>query len=149
MVLYKCDTCDKVFNHKANFKRHQNRKNPCTKRVCEQHNKKEQHHINNNMNTLSTQPGHICEYCNKSYSRKYTLTRHQKDYCKDKLDQDNIINNLINKIIQLKEDNEEKDIVINKLVKDNTELKKQIKIITIQKNTYFRMSRLWLKKKYK
>ena len=31
MVSYKCNTCNKVFNHKGNFKRHLDRKFPCKK----------------------------------------------------------------------------------------------------------------------
>ena len=37
MVLYKCDICDKEFKLRGDFKRHKNRKFPCTKTVHSVH----------------------------------------------------------------------------------------------------------------
>jgi hypothetical protein len=41
-----------------------------------------------------------CEYCKKIYSRKDSLTRHQTDYCKMKLDDDILKDDKIKEIVQ-------------------------------------------------
>jgi uncharacterized protein YoxC len=64
MVEYTCEKCQKIFDHKANYTTHINRKNP-----CDGAHKK-------------------CEYCEKSFTRKSSLDRHYNT-CKIK----NTINN--------------------------------------------------------
>lgn len=70
MPTYECYKCDKKFNHKNNFRKHLNRKIPCTRKSTDE-------------NPLS------CSECNKKYSTKGNLKRHKIKCCKEK-----VINNL-------------------------------------------------------
>jgi len=122
MVQYKCNTCGKIFNHKSDYKKHLNRKKPCTKTTHNLHiNKEQQVDDKNDVCTLSA---HICEYCNKSYSRKYTLTRHKKSYCKVKKEEDSIITELLKEMDDMKAkmcklENENKKLIINNNTQNN------------------------------
>lgn len=62
MVTYKCDKCNKIFNHKVDYIRHTKRKNPCQ--------------LSSNIITSST-----CSVCNKVFSNKYNLRRHLLYFC--------------------------------------------------------------------
>ena len=55
MNVYVCDKCDKSFKCKTDHTRHLNRKNPC----------------DNDNNE--------CFYCNKTFTRLYSLKKHQKN----------------------------------------------------------------------
>ena len=80
MVEYICSICNKVFNHKSTYNRHINRKFKCTKKE-------------NKTKNLPTSADYSifeygipkveyftnkCIYCDKIYSTKYNLTKHQK-----------------------------------------------------------------------
>jgi hypothetical protein len=62
MVLYKCTTCDKIFNKIYNFKRHVNRKKPCK---------------NEQKRALLNQ----CPKCYKSYPSSVILEEHLSQSC--------------------------------------------------------------------
>ena len=66
MPNYKCDKCNKIFDHKANFKRHLFKKKSCQNITS----------IQENAPTLF-----ICTKCNKSYTRKDNLNRHINQFC--------------------------------------------------------------------
>jgi hypothetical protein len=97
MVLYKCNKCLKEFNKKSNYKTHINRKTPCNRKTsfesCVSNVPKLEHDSNK----------HMCQFCNKSYSRKPNLNRHLKT-CKIKIDKEfkkNTFDMLLNKINDL------------------------------------------------
>jgi len=65
MVIYKCITCNKIFNHKNDFKKHLDRKNACTK--------------TNNGNETIAQNQKIyltCQECGKIFNSQYNLNKH-------------------------------------------------------------------------
>ena len=91
MVLYICSLCNKKFNHKGDYTRHINRKNKCKIIPSNNNNivikKKEETFQNRNSSK------HICNYCNRSYSRRPNLNKHLKT-CKVK--KDNLLVSKIN-----------------------------------------------------
>ena len=78
MVLYKCKKCLKEFNKKSNYKAHLNKKFPCKLDTS----------LKNNsilVPNMEHNSRYICNYCNRSYSRKPNLNKHLKS-CKVKID---------------------------------------------------------------
>lgn len=75
MVVYTCKLCNKEFQHKANYKRHKNKKLPCI----------EQDPIG-------------CDFCKQTFTSKYNLKRHNKT-CKPLLLHNKSINDANNAII--------------------------------------------------
>ena len=117
MVLYKCSSCLKEFNKKSNYKAHLNRKFPCKLDKSLQDNNKLSVPKMENINNL-----YICNYCNRSYSRKPNLNKHLKS-CKVKIEKElhkNTYEILLNKINNL-------SIIIenqNKIIEDLQEITK-------------------------
>ena len=130
-LTYKCPRCGYETNKKDSMSRHFNRKKMCKSSVK---------NIILDLGTknlilkgIDVRNGHICEFCSKSFSRKFTLGRHL-DICKSKPTEksqknDEILvkmNELV-KIIELEEQLKQKD----KQIKDLTRKKdKQIKDLT-------------------
>ena len=81
MVLYKCNTCNKLFKQKNDYRRHKNRKIPC---------KKQNHKINHKNHKNDSQ--FECNLCTKMYSTISNLNRHMKYYCKGNIDRKNDLN---------------------------------------------------------
>lgn len=116
MVLYNCPRCGYSTNQKSNIRAHYNRKkicNPILKDIGLDECKK----------TLDRIKDNICEHCNKKFSKKSNLRRHQ-DKCKDKY-----IEELKAEIIRLKQTqgsnntiNSHNKIIVNNY--DNTEINK-------------------------
>jgi len=145
---YICYRCNYTTNQKCNMKTHINRKNICIAAFndieidkCKNYillGYKYEDYINimnssnnkfiNTKSTITTTQSSItdtqshnnieCEYCNKVFNRKDSLTRHLK-VCKTKY---NIINGLKNKINELESNNKELNNIINKLKNDNKKL---------------------------
>jgi uncharacterized C2H2 Zn-finger protein len=124
MVSYKCDRCGKLYNHKSEYIRHTNRKNPC-KSTKEADNKSnittaDQPHIAadqpqtaaNNINISNKK----CPYCSKLFTRPYNLTVHLNGRCKVKKQQDNEKENLLQKLIA---EMSEMKRIISKLESEN------------------------------
>jgi len=63
---YKCKKCDHIFQTKSNYTTHLNKKLPCNK-----------------LEKIT------CEYCNKVFTRPYSLKVHIINTCKEKLKQEN------------------------------------------------------------
>ena len=64
--IYKCNRCNKIYNHKNDFKKHMNRKTPCQ-----------------NIIIIPIIPDEFkCSHCNKTYTRKDNLNRHISHFCK-------------------------------------------------------------------
>ena len=132
VVIYPCPKCNIIFYKMSNYKRHLNKKKSCE--------------INNNINEINLIPHNLlkiphlapkndnqlndnitgekeyeCEYCHKSYSKKYNLERHQRDSCKekkthkDKLDKiDDKLNLILEQNIKLQKENKKLKEKINK-----------------------------------
>jgi len=66
-MLYKCVKCSKLFKNKTDFTRHKKRKTPC---------------IRND----KTEEIFRCSECNKTYSSRGNLKRHNDNYCRVKHD---------------------------------------------------------------
>jgi hypothetical protein len=93
-----CDLCNRSFNYKQTLKRHQKKKNPCVKKeekkICSissyQNIPKYTNPIPKYTETyqnipkqIETDSQYICEFCNRSYKKNFTLNRHLKT-CKIK-----------------------------------------------------------------
>ena len=130
MVTYKCTNCCKIYENKAFYTRHINRKFPC----------KKQEDTSTQYKTLvpyfetyanNTDTEFICEFCNKKYSRKDVLSRHLKNNCKVKK-QENEKEDIFKKlIIQLEKQSEETE----KLKIELRELKEKMSISQTINNT--------------
>ncbi len=71
MVSYKCNTCKKQFTHKNDYRKHKNRKNPCS--------------YKSETNTYSFE----CPECKKTYTSKSNLNRHIRNQCPSKISRKN------------------------------------------------------------
>jgi len=91
MVIHECPKCHRKFQQKSHLENHINRKNPCT---VEENQKNK------------------CQYCNKSYSRKYTLDRHIKSIHDDITKQADHINAENSNVYQ---NNNSGDVIINNI----------------------------------
>nr|QBK89459.1 MAG: uncharacterized protein LCMiAC02_05540 [Mimivirus LCMiAC02] len=71
MVLYKCNTCNKLFKQKNDYRRHKNRKIPCKKitNISPKDSPKKDRQFK-------------CNLCGKTYKLKQHLTRHILQSCK-------------------------------------------------------------------
>jgi len=128
MVEYKCNTCNKIFHHKNDFRKHLNRKFPCTKTTPHLHQNTSEKSITseklkNSCTEISPdtkKSKHVCEYCNNIFTRKYSLTRHLNGRCKIKKEEDNIIKEMLEEMNKLKEDNKRLNEKINNLQGNTT-----------------------------
>ena len=59
-AMYVCNTCDRKFDHRAAFNRHQRRKTVCRKPTCS------------------------CTACERKFVSEESLAKHKKYYCKDR-----------------------------------------------------------------
>jgi len=119
-MLYKCKICDKEFKQKSNYTDHLNRLKPCIK-ITEESSKKPQNTsilLKNNSKTLKN----ICHYCGYGTERRDNYNRHLLS-CKvkkqDIQEKEEILNKLLSTIDEQKEQN-------NKLVSTIEELNKRI-----------------------
>ena len=152
MSEFLCMICNREFNRKAHLDKHINKKFPCipkneiinnnfslypidTRIIPDLH-----HNINNNENIIGNMvidmnidDEHIkkieCEYCNQTFTRNSSLTRHQKERCEEKNKQD-LKESQINELIQinkllLKQNNENKK-QNEEILKQNKELKNEL-----------------------
>jgi len=130
-MLYKCKICEKEFNKKCHYENHLNRINPCMKKP------KKIQEITPNYTDLTPKkqentpkPAHKCNYCLKTYCRSNVLKKHLL-ICKVKKqdieEKEEILNKLLSTIDQQKEQ-------INQLIKTNENLINQMKVCKTQNN---------------
>ena len=145
MVWYKCDRCNKHFKLRGDYLRHVNRKIPCKidAPICTEiaptpyykkeymiENKEEFHapdkiqieKINELTNKKQSEVNDLkCNYCNKQFSRNYSLNRHINLRCEIKKQQDNqkeqIFQKLLDEMMELKKE-------ISELKKSNKNINK-------------------------
>jgi len=117
MKEHPCGLCGKIFDRKSNWLYHtQNKKHPCVNTsknnilLCIEINKNEKEE-----NEIKCFP---CEYCKKTFTRKYSLDRHLDGRCKLKLDID--IKQTQNVGLEVFEDK------LNQVIKENKVLKQKI-----------------------
>jgi DNA-directed RNA polymerase subunit RPC12/RpoP len=99
MADYKCETCGKEFQRKANLT----------------------YHIKN-VDCEELDRGFNCNYCEKQFTSNAILQRHIKHNCKTKKDIDNEKEDILNKLIQIQEETKKE---IDNLKQENNKLKKQ------------------------
>lgn len=157
MPIYKCNSCLKEFNRKCNYDDHINKKKkPCLlsniqntftaqngtntaqngttlvqllqkdvkqeKNSCYSIHKDSLNFINEQATVNTDDTNIFCEYCNKIFLRKDSLTRHLKKFCKYKKQNDNkdlIIEKLVEEISILKE-LLKKDNLVQNMTNNNT-----------------------------
>ena len=132
--MYACKFCGKNFNRKYHLDRHHNKKNKCTLTETINENilislknvqiapknvqiapknvqtKNVQNNIQNNeendVSQIEVAAKHICKYCNKEFSRTYTLNRHIEKNCNKKNTngiQEEVLNELKDKVKELQD----------------------------------------------
>jgi len=127
-MLYKCNICDKEFKQKSNYTDHLNRIRPCVK-LTEKSSQKTQN-PSNLLKINSKNLKKICYYCGYETERKDNYNRHLLS-CKIKKqeieEKEEILNKLLSTIEQQKEQ-------INQLIKTNENLINQMKVCKTQNN---------------
>ena len=119
MVSYTCNICDKVYNHKQDYKKHTKRKKRCEKN--EKNNMKMSEYKQTQIKDVNEKEKYICEYCNDEFVNKSSLTRHIKLYCKAKKQTEdkneefkNILDvDALDVTNEIKQMNKEKKVMIN------------------------------------
>lgn len=139
MPIRLCSICHKTFARKSSYDRHVNpdRKNPCRPIHNELHLNPQIPQIAPKLQKVAPKQGEIgaatsatgknkCRYCQKSFSRKYGLTRHLDRRCKEKnkimVDREEVYNQLV-------------DQLENKYQKQIQEMKDEISKLKNTKNT--------------
>ena len=132
MVLYTCPRCGFSNKIKTKIKNHFLRKNPCLPKLIDIPIDIAYERVlgagSNNSKAvyISKSPcldeECICKYCDRSFDRRYNLTRHEKN-CRDRSDENNY------KPIKKEYTESEKDIIIASKDKIIEELKNQIDLL--------------------
>jgi len=148
MVEYKCNKCNKIFRRKSHYDYHINRKTPCkndkmtennnnTIAADNQQNAAKCHQVaaDNQQNApkcqqFSSVEAQIndkqCQYCKKIFTRVSSLNVHLKNRCKIKKHQDEEKEDLLQKLIKEKE---EQNKIIEELRKQTKEIAEMKQII--------------------
>ena len=143
MVQHICNRCGYTTNRKQNLRSHLLRKNLCNPEMNEMdryyllisngfdkeskmyentHNCKPNVNPGVNPNGI-TKNGNICDYCNKAFSTRQGKYKHQKLYCKSKKEidsQNHLMDEILKRLKELEKENQEKDKLIYKLLKNNS-----------------------------
>ena len=126
MVIYKCEICNKLFKQKCHFDNHKKRKKPCQKTAP---NNTKQHQNNTDQiehkmpsstkfytdDNTSNINEYQCKYCNKKFTRNWTMFRHVENRCKVK-----------------KQNDDEKEYIFQQLLKEMEVIKKKNDVLEKQ-----------------
>lgn len=154
MKEYKCETCSKLFKKKWDYDCHKNRKNPCKPAApvnTEEHQNDTDIKVNDNMNNLNISTDtntktsteyeneHKCSYCNKEFTRRWTLYRHINDRCEQKriVDQEKeeIFKKLLNDMVEIKNENKEIKSENKEIKEKNKQLENKILLLERKSKT--------------
>jgi len=116
MSSFECQLCHKIFSLKSDYKRHLERKFPCSNKT-------------NKDVTKNTQ--FKCNYCEHIFSRKGSLLRHIEKSCPAKRKSDNDKEQLFQKLLL---EHEQMKLEIQTLKKENQQFKKINQTIHTQNN---------------
>ena len=130
-MLYKCKICEKEFNQKCHYTNHLNRLRPCEKLT------KIIHENPLNLHVFPQKGENKCSYCYKIYSRSDVLKNHLL-ICKVKKqdieEKESILNRLLEQNTLLVSTIDQQKEQINQLIKTNENLINQMKIKHTQNN---------------
>ena len=130
-MLYKCKICEKEFKQKCHYENHLNRIRPCEKLT------KIIHENPLNLHVLPQKAENKCSYCYKTYSRSDVLKNHLL-ICKIKKqdieEKEEILNKLLEQNTLLVSTIDQQKEQINQLIKTNENLINQMKIKHTQNN---------------
>ncbi len=116
MVIYTCQRCLKEFNKKCNYIDHtEKKKSPCQQILIQPSNILQ---IPSNTLQMPTEkPSFICEHCDTSFTRKDNLSKHLKNSCKVKKEQDEKDKQLKLQAIQIQELKQQMEVLIQHIDK--------------------------------
>jgi Zinc finger, C2H2 type len=130
-MLYKCKICEKEFKQKCHYMNHLNRLRPCEKLT------KIIHENPLNLHVFPQKSENKCSYCYKIYSRSDVLKNHLL-ICKVKKqeieEKESILNRLLEQNTLLVSTIDQQKEQINQLIKTNENLINQMKIKHTQNN---------------
>ena len=130
-MLYKCKICEKEFKQKCHYTNHLNRLRPCEKLT------KIIHENPLNLHVYPQKGENKCSYCYKIYSRSDVLKNHLL-ICKVKKqeieEKESILNRLLEQNTLLVSTIDQQKEQINQLIKTNENLINQMKIKNTQNN---------------
>ena len=127
MPKYNCERCGKEFKQKCDYNDHINRKKPCknvppkTADIPPKTAKKKEFPIK----SISIDKVK-CNYCGGEFTRLDSLTRHLNGRCKIKKANDARMEEIMNMLIEIKENNKELKEKVDKLENENSNYKKII-----------------------
>lgn len=130
MVLYECDKCKKIFKLKGDYTRHLNRKYKCEKAKSTP--SPPSIHQNPPIFELvkNTKKEYKCEFCLGYFARADSLKRHY-NRCKIKketeIEKKEILDKLVKDFENMQKKNEEIEKKYDKIIKENSKLKRKIK----------------------
>jgi hypothetical protein len=113
MVEHKCHKCDRIFKQKGHLEDHLNKKNACDS-LCKKENTQIKSFIFRepikvNAEIMKKKLDECkCAYCDKQFTRKNNVIQHIKNNCK-----------------VIKQMNNEKDKILNRLIEENQKLKEE------------------------
>jgi hypothetical protein len=119
MSKYRCSRCGKDFEQKSHYNNHQNRKIKCIEvaQNCT---------FLHNLAHSPVESNTTCQYCGKIFSRIYTLNRHIDGFCKVKKSNDAKMEDLMETMINMKNELQQITTKMNKLEMENSTYKKII-----------------------
>lgn len=114
MTIYKCEKCKREFKQKIHYTNHINRKNPCkisinsdaeSMRFDAESMRSDAEKLENHSNNDKLK----CDYCDKLFSSKSVLFRHQRENCKkikiQETEKEKLFLNLVSKVEKLEKNN--------------------------------------------
>ncbi len=116
MVTYTCKRCLKEFNKKCNYIDHtEKKKSPCQQILIQPSQILQP--PSNTLQSPTEKPCYICEHCDTTFTRKDNLSKHLKNSCKIKKEQDEKDKQLKLQAIQIQELKQQMEVLIQHIDK--------------------------------